>query len=68
MVFNAKQYFSYIVVVSRKTPPTCRKSLTNYHITYRLSGIQIHNVSDKRGKICKKMFKIRKSNLLSVTV
>jgi len=39
-----------------------------YHITYRLSGIQILNVSDKRGKICKKMFKIRKSNLLSVTV
>jgi hypothetical protein len=62
MVFNAtfQQYFSYVVAVSfigggnrstRRKPPTCRRSLTNF-ITFLNGVVEIANIHDmKRLKI-----------------
>ena len=62
MVFNAtfQQYFSYVVAVSfigggnrstRRKPPTCRRSLTNF-ITFLKRPVEIVNIHDmKRLKI-----------------
>jgi hypothetical protein len=64
MVFNAtfQQYFSYIVAVNlifggnrstRRKPPTCRKSLTNfYHIMlYRVYSIKLNILKYKTDNV-----------------